>query len=41
VFQDVYWPDYGPEHLSAAIADFHSRERRYGGVSGDDILAAS
>jgi undecaprenyl diphosphate synthase len=41
VFQDVYWPDYGPEHLSAAIADFQSRERRYGGVSGDDILAAS
>jgi undecaprenyl diphosphate synthase len=41
VFQDVYWPDYGPEHLSAAIADFRSRERRYGGVSGDDILAAS
>lgn len=41
VFQDVYWPDYGPEHLSAAIADFRSRERRYGGVGGDDILAAS
>jgi undecaprenyl diphosphate synthase len=40
VFQDVYWPDYGPEHLSAAITDFHSRERRYGGVSGDDVLAA-
>jgi undecaprenyl diphosphate synthase len=41
VFQDVYWPDYGPEHLRAAIADFHSRERRYGGTGGDDILAAS
>jgi undecaprenyl diphosphate synthase len=41
VFQDVYWPDYGPEHLRAAVADFYSRERRYGGVAVDDILAAS
>ncbi len=41
VFQDVYWPDYGPEHLSAAIADFQARERRYGGVAVDGILAAS
>ena len=41
VFQDVFWPDYGPEHLSAAIADFHSRERRFGGVAIDGILAAS
>jgi len=41
IFQDVYWPDYGPEHLKAAIAEFHSRERRYGGVAADDVLAAS
>jgi undecaprenyl diphosphate synthase len=41
VFQDIYWPDYGPEQLSAAIDDFHSRERRYGGVAVDDVLAAS
>jgi len=41
VFQDVYWPDYGPEHLKAAIADFHSRERRYGGIAVEDVLAAS
>jgi undecaprenyl diphosphate synthase len=40
VFQDVYWPDYGPENLKAAVADFHSRERRYGGVAADDVLAA-
>jgi undecaprenyl diphosphate synthase len=40
VFQDVYWPDYGPEHLKAALADFHSRERRYGGVAADGVLAA-
>jgi len=41
IFQDVYWPDYGAEHLRAALTDFHSRERRYGGVPADDVLAAS
>jgi undecaprenyl diphosphate synthase len=41
IFQDVYWPDYGPEHLKDAIADYQSRERRYGGVAIDDVLAAS
>jgi undecaprenyl diphosphate synthase len=40
VFQDVYWPDYGPEHLRAAISEFHSRERRYGRVANNDVLAA-
>jgi undecaprenyl diphosphate synthase len=41
VFQDTYWPDYGPEHLREAICEFRSRERRYGGVAIDDVLAAS
>jgi undecaprenyl diphosphate synthase len=41
VFQDVFWPDYGPEHLKAAIAEYRSRERRYGRVAIDDVLAAS
>ena len=40
VFQDVYWPDYGPEHLKAANAEFQSRERRFGRVAIDDVLAA-
>ncbi|MCF8504521.1 MAG: di-trans,poly-cis-decaprenylcistransferase [Caulobacter sp.] len=40
VFQDVYWPDYGPDHLSAAIAVYRARERRYGGAASDDVLAA-
>ena len=40
VFQDVYWPDYGPDHLSAAIAEYRARERRYGGAASDDVLAA-
>jgi len=40
VFQDVLWPDYGPEHLKAAVAEFQTRDRRYGGVAADDVLAA-
>ena len=39
VFQDVLWPDYGPTHLAEAVATFRSRERRYGGVGVDGILA--
>lgn len=30
VFQEVLWPDYGREHLEAALAEFHQRERRFG-----------
>jgi undecaprenyl diphosphate synthase len=40
VFQDVLWPDYSPEHLRAAIAEYHTRDRRYGAVVADDVLAA-
>jgi len=40
VFQDVLWPDYGPEHLQAAVAEFRTRDRRYGGSQADDVLAA-
>ncbi len=40
VFQDVLWPDYGREHLERAIAEFMTRERRYGGAGLDDVLAA-
>ena len=40
VFQDVLWPDYGAEHLQAALEVFASRERRYGAVLADDVLAA-
>ena len=32
VFMDVLWPDFGPEDLDAAIDDFYTRKRRYGGV---------
>ena len=40
VFQDVLWPDYGADHLRAAIEEFHKRERRYGGAVADNVLAA-
>jgi undecaprenyl diphosphate synthase len=40
VFQDVLWPDYGPEHLKAAVAEYHSRDRRYGAVETGDARAA-
>ncbi len=40
VFQDVLWPDYGADHLKAALAAFARRERRYGAVVADDVLAA-
>ena len=40
VFQDVLWPDYGAEHLKAAIAEYYGRERRYGAVGPDPTRAA-
>lgn len=40
VFQDVLWPDYGPEALSAAISEYRSRDRRYGGIAADDVAVA-
>jgi undecaprenyl diphosphate synthase len=39
VFQDVLWPDYGAEHLKAALRAFAGRERRYGAILTDDVLA--
>ena len=32
VFMDVLWPDFTPEDLDAAIAEYHRRNRRFGGV---------
>ncbi|MDE2357405.1 MAG: di-trans,poly-cis-decaprenylcistransferase [Alphaproteobacteria bacterium] len=40
IFQDVYWPDYGPDHLRAALAEFSSRQRRFGGLAPGEVLAA-
>jgi undecaprenyl diphosphate synthase len=33
VFDEVLWPDFRRGHLFAAVRDFQSRQRRYGGVS--------
>lgn len=33
-FTNVYWPDFGPGDLDAAVADYSNRERRFGGVVG-------
>jgi len=30
---DTYWPAFGKSHLEKAIADFQSRERRFGKIS--------
>ncbi len=32
VFMDVLWPDFGPADLDKAIAEYHRRNRRFGGV---------
>jgi len=32
VFMNVLWPDFGPADLDAAIAEYHRRNRRFGGV---------
>jgi undecaprenyl diphosphate synthase len=40
VFQNVLWPDYGPEPLAQAIEEFKRRERRFGGVDAHDVVVA-
>ena len=32
VYMNVLWPDFGPADLDAAIAEYHRRNRRFGGV---------
>ena len=32
-FVETMWPDFGPAELAAAVAEFHARERRFGGLS--------
>jgi len=29
---DVFWPDFGPEHLHSALTEYQKRERRFGRV---------
>lgn len=32
VFMDIFWPDFSEQYLLEAIAQFHDRERRFGGL---------
>lgn len=32
-FTDIMWPDFSADTLAAALEDFNSRERRFGGLS--------
>jgi undecaprenyl diphosphate synthase len=40
-FVDTLWPDFGAADLAAAIADFHRRDRRFGGLSTANRLVAA
>ena len=37
VFIDVHWPDFGREWFERAIADFTSRDRRFGGLASRSV----
>jgi undecaprenyl diphosphate synthase len=41
LFVDTLWPDFGADDLRAAMADFHRRERRFGGLGGIGQLTAA
>ena len=41
VFQDILWPDYGPEALNAAVGEYHRRDRRFGGRAPEPSAVAS
>lgn len=32
-FTDKMWPEFGPDDLEAAVADFRGRDRRFGGLA--------
>jgi undecaprenyl diphosphate synthase len=38
-FTDLMWPEFGAEALRAALQDFASRERRFGGLDEEEPLA--
>ena len=40
-FVDTLWPDFGAVDLAAAVADFHSRERRFGGLNAAGLTVAA
>ena len=36
-FSECLWPDFGEPELDAALADFQSRDRRFGAVPADSV----
>jgi undecaprenyl diphosphate synthase len=40
-FTDRLWPDFGPDDLAAAVAEFHARERRFGGLGASAAVSAA
>lgn len=40
-FTDRLWPDFGAEDLAAAVAAFHGRERRFGGLGPVSSVSAA
>jgi undecaprenyl diphosphate synthase len=39
-FTDRLWPDFSADDLAAAVAAFHGRDRRFGGLGGAAVSAA-
>ncbi|RZI99961.1 MAG: di-trans,poly-cis-decaprenylcistransferase [Brevundimonas sp.] len=39
IYQDILWPDYGPEGLADAVAQFRDRDRRFGGRPAPALAA--
>ena len=37
-FTDTHWPDFTPEELARAIADFAGRSRRFGGLDAEEQM---
>jgi undecaprenyl diphosphate synthase len=40
VYQDVLWPDYGPEALADVVRQYQARDRRFGAVTSAPAFAA-
>jgi undecaprenyl diphosphate synthase len=38
-FMPIMWPDFGAEDLRSAVRDFSTRERRFGGLSGEAAVS--
>ena len=38
-FSDIMWPAFSASDLAGAVADFHSRERRFGGLVAQPVEA--